>query len=216
MTELSGEQFLTIAEALGTFAFAVSGATAAIQSRYDLFGILVLAFVTAIGGGTIRDMLVGNLPVSWLTNSVAIWSVFAGFLLTVTLRSRMQKVQNWIFFFDAVGLGLFTVMGVEVGLNAGMESGIAIALGTITGCFGGVVRDVLSGSRPVIFRKEIYATASISGGLIYVGLLTQFDKGILIQAIAIISTIAIRFVAYHYRIGLPQLRYHAKGENQSE
>lgn len=216
MEELSGEQFLTIAEAVGTFAFAVSGATAAIRSRYDLFGILVLAFATAIGGGTIRDMLVGNLPVSWLTNSVAIWSVFAGFLLTVTLRSRMQKVQNWIFFFDAVGLGLFTVMGVEVGLNAGMESGIAIALGTITGCFGGVVRDVLSGSRPVIFRKEIYATASISGGLIYVGLLTQFDKGILIQAIAIISTIAIRVVAYQYQIGLPQLSYYAKGENQSE
>lgn len=207
MTELTGDQFLAIAEVLGTFAFAVSGATAAIQNRYDLFGILVLAFATAIGGGTIRDVLVGNLPVSWLSNSLAIWSVFAGLLLTVTLRSRIRKVQSWIFFFDAVGLGLFTVMGVEVGLNADMDIGISIALGTITGCFGGVVRDVLSGSRPLIFRKEIYATASILGGLIYTGLLIQFGKGIFIQLIAILATIGVRFIAYHYHLGLPQFSY---------
>lgn len=207
MIEFSGARFLVLAEMLGTFAFAISGATAAIQNRYDLFGILVLAFVTAIGGGTIRDVLVGNLPVSWLSNSLAIWSVMAGFLLTVALRSRMQKVQSWIFFFDAVGLGLFTVMGVQVGLRAEMGMGISVTLGTITGCFGGVVRDVLSGSKPLIFRKEIYATASIMGGLIYAGLLTQFGEGILIQTAAILCTIAIRFAAYHYKIGLPQLSY---------
>ncbi|HKK44757.1 MAG TPA: trimeric intracellular cation channel family protein [Balneolaceae bacterium] len=216
MIELSGNQFLTIAEVFGTFAFAVSGATAAIQNRYDLFGILVLAFATAIGGGTIRDLLVGNLPVSWLSNSLAIWSVFAGFLLTVTLRSRICKVQSWIFFFDAVGLGLFTVMGVQVGIHAEMDVGIAIALGTITRCFGGVVRDVLSGSRPLIFRKEIYATASIIGGLIYTGLLFQFDEGIVIQAIAIVCTITIRFVAYHYQLGLPQFSYEHTERTPSE
>jgi uncharacterized membrane protein YeiH len=204
MIELSGSQFLAIAEVLGTFAFAVSGATAAIQNRYDLFGILVLAFATAIGGGTIRDILVGNVPVSWLTNSLAIGSVFAGFLFTVTLHRHIRKLQSWIFFFDAVGLGLFTVMGVQVGLNAEMGLGISIALGTITGCFGGVVRDILSGARPLIFRKEIYATASIMGGLIYTGLLIPFDQGILIQLTAIVSTIGIRFAAYHYQIRLPQ------------
>lgn len=216
MIELSGSQFLAIAEVLGTFAFAVSGATAAMQNRYDLFGILVLAFATAIGGGTIRDLLVGNLPVSWLTNSLAIWSVFAGFLLTLLLRSRIRKLQSWIFFFDAVGLGLFTVMGVQVGLNAGMDTGIAIALGTITGCFGGVVRDILSGSRPLIFRKEIYATASIIGGLIYTALLIQFGEGILIQLIAILSTIGIRIVAYRYQLGLPQFSYQTTKERPSE
>lgn len=204
MMELSGSQFLATAEALGTFAFAISGATAAIQKRYDLFGVLVLAFVTAIGGGTIRDLLVGNLPVNWLSNSLAIWSVFAGFVFTITLKRHMRKIQSWIFFFDAVGLGLFTVMGVQVGLNAEMGMGISITLGTITGCFGGVVRDVLSGSRPLIFRKEIYATASILGGMIYLGLLFQFGEGIFIQVTAITSTIAIRFIAYHYQIRLPQ------------
>lgn len=216
MIELSGSQFLAIAEVLGTFAFAISGATAAIKNRYDLFGILVLAFVTAIGGGTIRDMLVGNVPVSWLTNSLAIWSVFAGFLLTVTFRSHMRKMQTWIFFFDAVGLGLFTVMGVQVGLSAGMDTGIAIALGTITGCFGGVVRDVLSGSRPLIFRKEIYATASIIGGLIYTALLAQFGEGALVQFTAIMITIGIRFVAYHYQLGLPQFSYTISEEHSPE
>ncbi|MEX0684386.1 MAG: trimeric intracellular cation channel family protein [Balneolales bacterium] len=205
--ELSGSQFLAIAEVLGTFAFAVSGATAAIQNRYDIFGILVLAFVTAIGGGTIRDVLVGDFPVSWLTNSLAIWSVFAGIMLTVILRNHMGRIQSWIFFFDAVGLGMFTVMGVQVGLNAEMDIGISIALGTITGCFGGVVRDVLSGSQPLIFRKEIYATASIIGGLIYIALLFQFDEGIFIQVIAIMSIIGIRFAAYHYQIGLPKVGF---------
>ncbi|MDI6401117.1 trimeric intracellular cation channel family protein [Balneolaceae bacterium ANBcel3] len=202
--EFSGTHFLAIAEVLGTFAFAVSGAMAAIQKRYDLFGILVLAFATAIGGGTIRDLLVGNFPVSWLTNSLAIWSVFGGVLFTVSLHRHMRKVQRGIFLFDAVGLGLFTVMGVQVGLNAGMGIGISIALGTITGCFGGVVRDILSGVRPLIFRKEIYATASIMGGLIYTGLFTQFGDGMIIQTTAIVCTIGIRFIAYHYRIRLPQ------------
>lgn len=216
MIELSGSQFLAIAEVLGTFAFAISGATAAIKNRYDLFGILVLAFVTAIGGGTIRDMLVGNVPVSWLTNSLAIWSVFAGFLLTVTFRSHMRKMQTWIFFFDAVGLGLFTVMGVQVGLSAGMGTGIAIALGTITGCFGGVVRDVLSGSRPLIFRKEIYATASIIGGVIYTGLLAQFGEGAIVQLTAIMITIGIRIVAYHYQLGLPQFSYTISEEDSQD
>lgn len=216
MIELSGSQFLTIAEALGTFAFAVSGATAAIQKRYDLFGILVLAFVTAIGGGTIRDLLVGNLPVSWLTNSLAIWSVFTGFVFTVILRNHIRKLQSWIFFFDAVGLGLFTIMGVQVGLNAGMGVGIAITLGTITGCFGGVIRDVLSGVQPLIFRKEIYATASILGGLIYTGLLFQFDEGLFIKVIAIMSIIVIRFIAYHYQVRLPQFSYKTTKKTSAE
>lgn len=113
MTELSGSQFLAAAEVLGTLAFAILGAIAAIQNRYNLFGILVLVFVTAIGGGTIRDLLVGNMPVNWLLNSLAIGSVFIGFLITVIFHRHIRKLQSWIFFFDAVGLGLFTVMGVS-------------------------------------------------------------------------------------------------------
>ncbi|WP_409070346.1 trimeric intracellular cation channel family protein [Aliifodinibius sp. S!AR15-10] len=124
-------------EVIGTFAFAISGAIAAVKSRYDLFGILVLAFVTAIGGGTIRDLLIGNLPVSWLNNSIAIWSAIGGFVLTVIFHKWIKKIQNWILFFDAAGLGLFTVMGIQVGLNADMGMGISIALGTNNRLFRG-------------------------------------------------------------------------------
>lgn len=90
--------FLTLIEVVGTFAFAISGAIAAVKSKYDLFGILVLAFVTAIGGGTIRDLLIGNLPVSWLTNSIAIWSAVAGFTLAVVFHKWITKIRDWILF----------------------------------------------------------------------------------------------------------------------
>jgi len=195
--------FFVLIEAIGTFAFAVSGAIAAVKSRYDLFGILVLAFVTAIGGGTIRDLLIGNLPVSWLSNSIAIWSAIGGFALTVVFHKRFEKIQNWILFFDAAGLGLFTVMGIQVGLEANMGIGISIALGTITGCFGGVIRDVLSGSPPLIFRKELYATASVAGGLLYIVLLTQIEE-FWAQVLAIFIVVGIRIAAYRFQLGLPQ------------
>lgn len=212
----SGFSFLALVEIIGTFAFAVSGATAAVRSGYDLFGILVLAFVTAIGGGTIRDLLIGNVPVSWLSNSIAIWSAVAGFILTIIFRNRFKKVQSWIFFFDAAGLGLFTVMGIQVGLDAGMSVGIAITLGTITGCFGGVIRDVLSGSRPLIFRKELYATASVIGGIFYIGLLTQFEREFWPQIISVITVIGIRIMAYHYQLRLPQFKYQVNGKPQNK
>lgn len=198
-----GFNFFALIEVIGTFAFAVSGAIAAVKSRYDLFGILVLAFVTAIGGGTIRDLLIGNLPVSWLNNSIAIWSAIGGFTVTVVFHKRFKKIQNWILFFDAAGLGLFTVMGTQVGLNADMSIGISITLGTITGCFGGVIRDVLSGSRPLIFHTELYATASVIGGLLYIVLLTQIEE-FWAQIFAILTVIGIRITAYHFHITLPQ------------
>lgn len=201
---ISQVDFIAAVEILGTFAFAVSGAIAAIQRRYDVFGILVLAFVTAVGGGTIRDLLIGNLPVSWLTNSLAIWSAFAGFGFTVAMRNHIKRIQNWILFFDAAGLGLFTVMGTQLGLETGMGIGISITLGTITGCFGGVTRDVLAGSRPLIFRKEIYAMASVIGGLLYVGILTQTDAVIWAQIAAIVSIILIRIIALRFGLRLPQ------------
>jgi len=199
-------EFISTVEILGTFAFAVSGAIAAIRNRYDLFGILVLAFVTATGGGTIRDVLVGNMPVSWLTNNLAIGSALFGFVFTIALRSKIKKLQPWIFYFDAAGLGLFTVMGTEVGLEAGMGVGISITLGTITGCFGGVIRDVLSGIKPLIFRGEIYAMASVIGGLLYVTVLNMVEGEIWAQVVSILSIIVIRIIALRYKLRLPRVR----------
>jgi uncharacterized membrane protein YeiH len=204
----SESDILIIIEALGTFAFAVSGATAAIRSRFDLFGIFVLAFVTAIGGGTIRDLLIGNLPVNWLTDTLAIVTVIAGFLFTLGVYRKMKKLEGWLFAFDAAGLGLFTVMGTQIGLENGMSIGISIALGTITGCFGGVLRDVLAGSKPLIFQKEVYAMAAITGGIIFTLILHFSDALLPAQIAGIVSIVLIRVIVKKYQLGLPRL-----GEN---
>ena len=198
---------LTTIDAIGTFAFAVSGATAAIRSRYDIFGILVLAFVTAIGGGTLRDLLIGNTPVNWLTDALTIWSVLAGFGFALFFNRRISKWEGWLFYFDAVGLGLFTVTGTQIALNSGMSIGISIALGTVTGCFGGVIRDVLAAIKPLIFRKEIYASAAVLGGLAFV--VTNIVSGSLIaaQIAGILSTTLIRIIAVKFHLELPKL-YH--------
>jgi uncharacterized membrane protein YeiH len=201
---ITGDQILLAIDALGTFAFAVSGATAAIRSRFDLFGIFVLAFVTAIGGGTIRDLLIGNLPVNWLTDTLAITSIIAGFLFTLAVYRKMKKLEGWLFAFDAAGLGLFTVMGTQIGLEAGMSTGISIALGAITGCFGGVLRDVLAGGKPLIFQKEVYAMAAVAGGIIFVLILHFFDTLLIAQIAGIGAIISIRFLAVKYRLGLPR------------
>lgn len=201
---LSDVNVLVIIEILGTFAFAVSGAVAAIHSRFDIFGMFVLAFVTAIGGGTIRDVLIGNLPVNWLTDTLAISSALAGFVFTILVYRKIKKIEGWLFAFDAAGLGLFTVMGTQIGLNAGMGPGISIALGTITGCFGGVIRDVLAGDKPLIFQKEVYAMAAVAGGTVFVIILHITAAEMLAQIAGILSIIIIRFVAVKYHLGLPR------------
>ena len=201
---------LTTIDALGTFAFAVSGATAAIRSRYDIFGILVLAFVTAIGGGTLRDLLIGNTPVNWLTDTLTIWSVLAGFGFALLFNKRISKWEGWLFYFDAVGLGLFTVTGTQIALNSGMNIGISIALGTVTGCFGGVIRDVLAAIKPLIFRKEIYASAAVLGGLVFVITNNLAGSVIAAQIAGILSTTAFRIIAVQYHLELPKLYQETK------
>jgi uncharacterized membrane protein YeiH len=197
---------LTTIDALGTFAFGVSGATAAIRSRYDIFGILVLAFVTAIGGGTLRDLLIGNTPVNWLTDTLTIWSVLAAFIFALFFNKRLGKWEEWLFYFDAVGLGLFTVTGTQIALNSGMSPGISVALGTITGCFGGVIRDVLAAIKPLIFRKEIYASAAVLGGIAFIGTQYLLDSLIAAQIAGILSTTIFRIIAVRYHLELPKLR----------
>lgn len=197
--------FFTAIDALGTFAFAVSGATAAIRSRYDIFGILVLAFVTAIGGGTVRDILIGNTPVNWLTDSVTIWSVLTGFAVALLLHKKIRAWEGWLFFFDAAGLGLFTVTGTQIGLASGMGVGISVALGTITGCFGGVIRDVLAAIKPLIFRKEIYASAAVLGGILFAGILHWTGSLLWAQVAGIVTTVLFRVVAVRFELELPKL-----------
>ena len=197
--------FLNIIDILGTFAFAVSGTISAMERKLDPFGTLIIAFATAIGGGTIRDVMVGNLPVNWLNNDVAILTIFLAAIATMLFGTYLKHLIAPLFLFDALGLGLFTIVGVEVGLKFGLSGSICIALGTVTACFGGVVRDVLLNKVPLIFRKEIYALACIVGGSIYYLLYYSVLDNDLSKVICIALIFLIRFIAVRYKLALPTI-----------
>ena len=190
---------------LGTIAFAISGVLVAMNKKMDLFGILIIAFVTAIGGGTLRDLLIGQVPVSWMVDMTYTYVILASVILAVIFRNKINYLRTSLFLFDTIGIGLYTVVGVEKGINAGLHPIICIALGTISACFGGVIRDMLCNEIPVIFRKEIYATACIFGGAAYflLNYLPINDNFIFIIAGGIVIT--IRLIAVKFKIALPTI-----------
>ncbi len=196
--------FLFIIDILGTFAFAVSGAFLAMQKRLDPFGVLVLSFVTAIGGGTLRDIMIGNLPVSWLRNETATIVIFSSAIATMVFGRFLKQFTTTLFLFDALGLGLFTIIGIELGIEKNFSVGVCIAIGTVTACFGGVIRDVLLNNVPLLFRKEIYAMACIFGGLVYFLLRKISIDANVSKVICILLIFLIRVVAVKYKLSLPQ------------
>jgi uncharacterized membrane protein YeiH len=195
--------FLQVIEILGTFSFAVSGASFAMEKKLDPFGVMIIAFVTAIGGGTLRDVMIGNLPVNWLRDSVATTVIFCSALSTLFFNPYFKKLTITLFLFDALGLGLFTIVGIEKARQLDLSMGVCIALGTITASFGGVIRDVLLNQVPLVFRKEIYALASVAGGLLYYGLQHTALSGDVTTVICILFIFFIRLMAVRYRISLP-------------
>ncbi len=201
--------FLTIIDILGTFAFAVSGAFLAMEKRLDPFGVLVLSFVTAIGGGTLRDILLGNLPVGWLRNETATIVIFAAAIAAMFFSRYLKQFTTTLFLFDALGLGLFTLIGLDIAMEKQFSIGICIAIGTITACFGGVIRDVLLNNVPMLFRKEIYAMACIAGGGLYFLLKTIGLNNDLSRVCCILFVVTIRVLAVRYKLSLP-IFYHKK------
>ena len=196
--------FISLIDILGTFSFAVAGAFAAMEKKLDPFGVLIISFATAIGGGTVRDILIGDLPVAWLNNATAIWVILAGALTAIFFGSYLKKLDKMLFLFDAMGLGLFTIIGIQKGMAHGFSTGICVMLGTVTGCFGGVLRDVLLNNVPLIFQKEIYASASIIGGAIFFLLLGLSISDNLDYTISILIVFFIRVLAVRYNWSLPK------------
>jgi uncharacterized membrane protein YeiH len=197
--------FLSIIDILGTFAFAVSGAFAAMEKKLDPFGVIILSFVTAIGGGTLRDVLIGDTPVGWLRNGTTTLVIIAAAVGTMFFGRMLKKLTTTLFLFDALGLGLFTLVGVEKGLELEFSPGICVALGTITGSFGGVIRDVLLNNVPLVFRKEIYASVSILGGLLYLLLLRIDMLSEFATVTAILFIVIFRVVVVRYKLALPRI-----------
>lgn len=194
-------------EILGTISFAISGSFAALQRRLDPFGVLIIAFVTSIGGGTVRDLLLGDTPVKWMRDVNYCFLILATSLLTIFFRRHIKKFKVTLFLFDSLGLGLFTVLGIQKGIAYGLSPGICIALGTITGCFGGVIRDTLLNTIPLIFRKEIYATACIVGGILYFSLLYFNLKSDVAKVLVIGFIFTLRIVVVRYKLSLPKFGY---------
>lgn len=197
--------FFQVIDILGTIAFAISGALVAMNKRMDPFGVLIIAFVTAVGGGTLRDVMIGIEPVSWMRNMTFVYVIISSAFFAVLFRKRINYLRKSLFLFDTIGISLYTVVGIETGLIAGLHPLICIAMGTMTACFGGVLRDILCNEIPVIFRKEIYATACILGGITYFLLLQFFEDRNILFVIVGIVVISVRLIAVRYKISLPTL-----------
>lgn len=182
----------------GTFVFAISGALTAIQRKLDVFGSAVIALVTALGGGTLRDILIGRQPVGWLLDNNYLLIIAAGIAVSYLFGQRVQKLRKTLFLFDTVGIGLYTILGLERTLGLGLSMPVAVIMGTVSAVFGGVIRDVLCNEVPLIFRKEIYATACIAGGVLFL-ILTALNLGrdasmlITVFFIIILRTLAVKY-----------------------
>lgn len=202
--------FLFVIEVLGTIAFAISGIRLAAAKSFDWFGAYVVGFVTAIGGGTLRDVLL-DIPVFWMQSWMYVAVTFLSLVTVIVFRHILVKGLRTLFIFDAIGLALFVVVGIEKSLACGYPYWVAIIMGIITGSFGGVIRDILINVEPLFFRKDIYATACLAGGLIYwliagiAGL-----PAIWAQLACAVTVVGLRIAAVHYNWALPILKMDPK------
>ena len=200
-----------IIEFLGTFAFAISGIRHAAANHFDWFGGYVCGIAVAIGGGTIRDVMLGATPF-WMTNPIYMICTALALLFVIIFANHMEGLRNTWFVFDTLGLALFTTSGIQKSLAFGHPFWVAIIMGCITGSAGGVIRDVLLNNEPVIFRREIYAMACVVGGLVY-WLFASVGMPIEVTvAASFVTTCLMRFIAVRYHVSLPTL----KGEEHKE
>ncbi|MDD4994308.1 MAG: trimeric intracellular cation channel family protein [Paludibacter sp.] len=199
--------FINLIDYAGTFAFAISGIRLASAKQFDWFGAYVVGLVTAIGGGTTRDLLLNVTPFWMLQPSYLIVTAFA--LLSVILLGKyLIRLNNTFFIFDAIGLGLFVVVGIEKSLAAHFPFWVAIVMGMITGSVGGIVRDILINEVPLIFRKDIYALACVVGGLVYYACFQFHVSPVISQIASAVSVILTRVLAVKYHLSLPVLKGH--------
>ncbi len=193
-------------ELLGTFFFAISGSLAIRGHQNDLFGAGFTGFVTALGGGTLRDIMLGSYPLVWIGDINFLYSVFAGVIIAYLFFPYLIKLPRTLLVFDTLGIALFTILGAEKALSLGVRPEIAAIMGMFTAIMGGVIRDTLTNETPVLFRKEIYATACLAGAILYLILFkfeTDRNINILISTALII---AIRWLAVRYKLALPNFR----------
>ena len=210
------EIILLVLELIGTVAFALSGAFVAVKARFDIFGVIVIGCITAVGGGITRDLLIGATPPAIFTRSyivgIAALASVVAFVIAYLYRKKFEEITERIErinnIFDAVGLAAFTVMGTELAFVKGFSDNafLSITVGVLTGVGGGVLRDILTETPPYIFKKHIYAVASIGGGALYYILRLFTDGTLLASAVGMLFMILMRMLATKYRWSLPKIR----------
>jgi uncharacterized membrane protein YeiH len=194
----------TILMMLGTLVLAISGSLTSMEKRFDIFGVVIIAFVTAVGGGTLRDMLI-NRDVFWLVDSSYIYIIIGGSIFAIIFRKALDHLRKILLLFDTLGLALFTILGAEIGLNYDLSFISCVILATITGVVGGILRDVLVNEIPVIFQKEIYATISILGAILFLLLQYISFNDTATHLIPIFLIIILRLLVVRFQISLPSI-----------
>lgn len=192
-------------ELIGTFVFAISGALAVREKEHDLFGAGFTGFITAIGGGTLRDILLDSYPLVWIGDIHFLYAILLGIFAAFIFPNLLSRLRKTFFLFDTLGIGFFTVLGVEKALSLGVRPEIAAIMGMFSAVMGGVIRDTLTNDIPILFRKEIYASACLIGAVIYLVLdylNVERNFNLLISMSVIIS---IRLIAMKYKLSLPRL-----------
>lgn len=191
----------------GVMMFAMSGALAATDKNLykDLFGVSFTAFATSVGGGTLRDIILGAHPIAWVADNNYLIAISIGIILMIILKKQLVKIPKILLVFDSIGIAIYTIIGMEKALALDVAPLAAVIMGLFTAVMGGVIRDTLINEIPQIFRKEIYATACIAGAIIYLLLKYTSLPGIWPAVISIISIIAIRLTAVKFKWSLPKL-----------
>jgi len=197
--------FTILLDLLGTFAFAISGIRLASGKQMDWFGAYIIGLVTAIGGGTLRDLLLDATPF-WMLEGKYFLTTGVALIATLLFKDKLFKWGSTLFLFDTIGLGLFTIVGITKSIDAGLPFWVCIIMGTITGSVGGVIRDVLLNEVPLLFRKDIYALACVAGGGVYFLCNYLILPTGITETIAALTVIVFRLIAVKYHLHLPQLQ----------
>lgn len=201
------ETVIYLLDLFGVAVLAISGALAGRGKGIDLFGVTVLAFVTSVGGGTFRDLVLGNTPVFWVRDPSYVYLVLTMSLLTMVFASYIQRKRQWLLYMDAVGLATFNLIGITVAQSLGASSVICIIMGVMTGTVGGMIRDVLTNDIPLILREELYAITAIAGGVMYVVVSPLVDSGDMSEelrmGLTFLVTLCFRGVAIRWHLSLP-------------
>ena len=197
---------LYLIDIIGTMVFAISGALTAADKKLDFFGISAVGFITAIGGGTIRDILIGSTPVGWMLDLTYIVVIGIGIVIALLFTNHIQNLRRTFFLFDTIGISVFTVLGLQKALGIGINPFISTMMGMVSAVFGGVIRDIICNEIPLIFRKEIYALTCLSGGILYVLLqainVDQFSNVLI--TVAFIVTFRLLAVRFNWQLNTGQ------------